>query len=78
MTCLDLLAILKHLGYDVFATEFGYFQIFGNNGISFNDNSVIDNKIVVNHLIYTLKIPGICKTVALDEYSIIIGLWVDL
>ena len=22
--------------------------------------------------------PGICKTVALDEYSIIIGLWVDL
>ena len=78
MTCLDLLAILKHLGYDVFSTEFGYFQIFGNNGISFNDNSVIDNKIIVNHLIYTLKISGICKTVALDEYSIIIGLWVDL
>ena len=77
MTCYDFLVILKHLKYDVLDTNFGYFQITGNNGNSFNDNSVIDNKIIINHLIYTLQIPGICKTVALDD-SIIIGLWVDL
>ena len=81
MTVLDILKILKHLGYDFFSSESGYFHIFGNNGINFNHCSVIDNKIIINHLIYTLKIPGICKTVALDvddESSLIIGLWVDL